>query len=144
MPPLREREGDIPLLLDHYIKHFCSEEGVDLKRFAPEALDILEDYHWPGNVRELENLVQRLALMVTGTVIEARHLPKNVLYASTAHHESLLIPEEGLDFEKEMERIEAAYLRAALSRSDGVKKDAGHLLKLSPRQMKYLCHKHGL
>jgi DNA-binding NtrC family response regulator len=144
MPPLREREGDIPLLLDHYLKHFCAAEGVIPKRVDPEALEILEDYNWPGNVRELENLVQRLVLMVTGTVIQARHLPKNVLYASTAHHESLLIPEEGLDFEKEMERIEAAYLRAALRRTDGIKKDAGSLLKLSPRQMKYLCHKHGL
>lgn len=144
MPPLREREGDIPLLLDHYLRYFCNREGLALKRFDPEALEILEDYSWPGNVRELENLVQRLALMVTGPVIEARHLPKNVLYESTAHHESLLIPEEGIDFEKEMERIEAAYLRAALNRAGGVKKDAGRLLKLSPRQMKYLCHKHGL
>lgn len=144
MPALREREGDIPLLLDHYVKHFCAEEATELKRFDPEAMEILEDYNWPGNVRELENLVQRLVLMVTGPVIQPRHLPKNVLYASNAHHESLLIPEEGIDFEKEMERIEAAYLRAALSRTNGVKKDAGRLLKLSPRQMKYLCHKHGL
>ncbi len=144
MPALREREGDIPLLLDHYVKHFCGEEHLDLKRFDPEALEILEDYNWPGNVRELENLVQRLVLMVTGPVIQARHLPKNILYASTVHQESLLIPEEGIDFEKEMERIEAAYLRAALHRTDGIKKDAGRLLKLSPRQMKYLCHKHGL
>ena len=43
-----------------------------------------------------------------------------------------------------MGRIEAAYLRAALRRTDGVKKEAGKLLKLTPRQMKYLCHKHGL
>lgn len=144
MPPLRDREGDIPLLVDHYTKHFCSTEGIELKRFDPEALDILEDYKWPGNVRELENLMQRLMLMVPAAVIEAHHLPKNVLYASTAHHESLLIPEAGIDFEQEMERIEAAYLRAALRRTDGVKKEAGKLLKLTPRQMKYLCQKHGL
>jgi two-component system response regulator PilR (NtrC family) len=144
MPALREREGDIALLVDHYVRHFCAAEGKESKRLEAEALEILEDYNWPGNVRELENLMQRLVLMVTGQVIEATHLPKNVLYASTARHESLLIPEEGLDFEKEMERIEAAYLRAALRRTNGVKKEAGRLLKLTPRQMKYLCQKHRL
>ncbi len=144
MPALRDREGDIPLLVDHYLKQFCNAENISLKRCAPEALEILEDYNWPGNVRELENLMQRLVLMVTGPAIEARHLPKNVLYASTARSESLLVPEGGIDFEQEMSRIEAAYLRAALNRTDGVKKEAGKLLNLSPRQMKYLCHKHGL
>ena len=144
MPPLREREGDIPLLVDHYTKHFCTTENAELKRFDPEALEILEDYTWPGNVRELENLMQRLVLMVPASVIQAHHLPKNVLYASTARHESMLIPEEGIDFEQEMGRIEAAYLRAALRRTEGVKKEAGKLLNLTPRQMKYLCQKHKL
>jgi len=144
LPPLRDREGDIPLLIDHYLKHFCSQENVEPKHIDPEALEILEEYAWPGNVRELENLVQRLVLMVTGPNIEPRHLPKNVLYATTAQHESLLIPEEGIDFEKELHRIESAYLRAALRRTNGRKAEAGKLLKLTPRQMKYLCRKHDL
>ena len=144
MPALRDRGADIPLLIDHYLKQFCNAESVPLKRCSAEALEVLEDYNWPGNVRELENLIQRLVLMVTGPTIEARHLPKNVLYASTARSESLLIPEDGIDFEQEMTRIEAAYLRAALNRTSGAKKEAGKLLNLSPRQMKYLCHKHGL
>ena len=143
MPALREREGDVALLVDHYLKQFCNSESLPLKHCAPETLEILEDYNWPGNVRELENLMHRLVLMVTGRTIEATHLPKNVLYASTARSESLLIPEGGIDFAEEMGRIEAAYLRAALNRTGGVKKEAGKLLKLTPRQMKYLCHKHG-
>ena len=144
LPPLREREGDIPQLIDHYLKQFCAAEGVPPKRVQPEAMEVLEDYPWPGNVRELENLAQRLVLMVSGTSIEPKHLPKNVLFASTARNESLLVPDEGLDFEKEMERIEAAYLRAALRRTSGIKTKAAKLLNISERQMKYLCHKHGL
>ena len=144
LPPLREREGDIPLLLDHYLKHFCAQENVDVKQIEPEALEILEEYNWPGNVRELENLVQRLVLLVTGPRIAPKNLPKNVLYTTTAQHEAMLIPEEGLDFEKELERIEGAYLRAAIRRTEGRKAEAGKLLKLTPRQMKYLCKKHGL
>ena len=119
LPPLRDRGGDIPLLLDHFFKHFCALENVEVKQIDPEVVEILEEYAWPGNVRELQNLVQRLVLLVSGPRIEPRHLPKNVLYSTTAQHESLLIPEEGLDFEQELQRIENAYLRAALRRSDG-------------------------
>jgi DNA-binding NtrC family response regulator len=144
LPALREREGDIPLLFDHYLKHFCAQENVEVKDIEPEVVEILEEYTWPGNVRELENLVQRLVLLVTGPRIEPRHLPRNVLYTTTTQQESMLIPEEGLDFEQELERIENAYLRAALHRTDGRKAEAGKLLKLTPRQMKYLCKKHGL
>lgn len=144
LPPLRQRQGDIALLIDHYLKRFCTSEGVELKRIDPEAIEILEDYNWPGNVRELENLVQRLVLMIAGNTIESKHLPKNVVFASSARNESLLIPEEGLHFEKEMGRIESAYLQAALRRTSGVKNKAAKLLNLSERQMKYLCHKHGL
>jgi transcriptional regulator with PAS, ATPase and Fis domain len=144
LPPLRQRDGDVPLLFDHYLKHFCAQENVEVKQIDPEVLEILEEYNWPGNVRELENLVQRLVLLVTGPRILPRHLPKNVLYTTTAQQESMLIPDDGIDFEQELERIENAYLCAALRRTDGHKAEAGKLLKLTPRQMKYLCKKHGL
>ncbi len=92
LPPLREREGDIPLLIDHFLRFYCSANSLPLKRAEPDVLEILEDYPWPGNVRELENIVQRLVLMVPGTVITAKHLPQQILYTSTAKQEALLIP----------------------------------------------------
>jgi len=141
LPPLRERRGDIPLLVDHYLRLYCAANRVPLKRMEPEALEILEANPWSGNVRELENLVQRLVLMVEGPVITAKHLPQQVLMASSVTQESLLIPEDGIDFAQEMARIEAAYLQAALRRT-GSKKAAASLLRLSPQQMKYLCRKY--
>jgi DNA-binding NtrC family response regulator len=62
--------------------------------------------------------------------------------SSSAGHESLLIPEKGIDFDKEMARIEAAYLQAALRRSGGKKVVAAHLLRINPQKMKYLCRKY--
>ncbi len=141
LPPLRERRGDIPLLVDHYLRLYCAANRVPLKRIEPEALEILEANPWSGNVRELENLVQRLVLMVEGPVITAKHLPQQVLMASSVTQESLLIPDDGIDFEQEMARIETAYLQAALRRA-GSKKAAATLLHLSPQQMKYLCRKY--
>ncbi len=142
LPPLRARSGDIPLLVDQFLRLYCSANRVPVKRFDPEALDILEEHTWPGNVRELENLVQRLVLMVEGPVILPTHLPQQVLYSSASQQESLLIPEKGIDFDEEMTRIEAAYLKAALRRTEGKKTAAATLLGIDPQRMKYLCRKH--
>ena len=142
LPPLRARTGDIPLLVDQFLRLYCSANRVPVKRFDPEALDILEEHTWPGNVRELENLIQRLVLMVEGPVILPIHLPQQVLYSSATQQESLLIPEKGIDFDEEMTRIEAAYLQAALRRTQGKKTAAAALLRIDPQRMKYLCRKH--
>jgi len=144
LPPLCEREGDIPLLVDHFLRFYCGANNVPLKRLEPEVLEILEDYSWPGNVRELENVVQRLVLMAPGEVIAAKHLPQQILYASTAKQESLLIPEDGISFDEEMARIEVAYLEAALRRTLGRKAEAARLLRMDPQKMKYLCRKYNL
>lgn len=142
LPPLRERPGDLPLLVDHFLRIYCTANNLPLKRFEPEALEILEEHAWPGNVRELENLIQRLVLMVESGSIMVKHLPQQILMSSSAGHESLLIPEKGIDFDKEMARIEAAYLQAALRRSGGKKVAAAHLLRINPQKMKYLCRKY--
>jgi transcriptional regulator with PAS, ATPase and Fis domain len=144
LPPLRDREGDIALLVDHFLRLYCAADEVPLKRMDPEALEVLEDYPWPGNVRELENLIQRLVLMTPGAMIEAKHLPQHILYHSTAKQESLLIPEEGISFDEEIARIEVAYLQAALRRTGGRKAAAARLLRIDPQKMKYLCRKYGL
>ena len=144
LPPLREREGDVALLVGHFLRFYCSANNLPLKRLEPDALSTLEDYSWPGNVRELENLVQRLVLMVPAQVISVTHLPQQILYTSTAKQEALLIPEKGISFDEEMARIEVAYLEAALHRTGGKKVAAATLLGLDPQRMKYLCRKYNL
>lgn len=144
LPPLRERPGDVPLLVNHFLHEHCSANKVALKVIEPEVMTILEDDPWPGNVRELENLVQRLVLMVKGPVIRAEHLPQRILYHSTATQESLLIPDGGVNFDEEIARIEEAYLQAALRRSGGKKVTAAALLHINPQKMKYLCRKYGV
>lgn len=139
IPPLREREGDLPLLLDHFLRVYCAANKKPLKQLQPEVIGILEDYGWPGNVRELENIAQRLVVMNDSPFIAAHHLPQQLLYSSTASQEAILIPEGGVDFDAEMERIEIAYLSAALRRTGGKKSAAAALLRLDPQRMKYLC-----
>jgi two-component system response regulator PilR (NtrC family) len=144
VPPLRDRQGDLPLLVDHFLRLYCTANNKPLKQIDPEALEIMEDYSWPGNVRELENIVQRLVLMSHGPVIEALHLPQQLLQSSAASQQAILIPEDGVDFDVEMERIELAYLTAALNRTKGKKSAAAALLRIDPQRMKYLCRKRKL
>jgi DNA-binding NtrC family response regulator len=144
LPPLRDRPGDVPLLLDHFLRLYCASNNVPLKRLDPEVMQILEEDSWPGNVRELENLVQRLVLMVDGPVVKVQHLPQRLLYNSTTSQEALLIPEGGVNFDQEIAKIEVAYLTAALRRSGGSKIGAARLLQVDKQKMHYLCRKYGI
>jgi DNA-binding NtrC family response regulator len=144
LPPLRDRQTDIPILIDHFLRIYCTANDIPLKQVEPDVVEVLEDYSWPGNVRELENLVQRLSLMVSEQTIRLKHLPQSILHASSAKHEALLIPEGGVSFDEEMARIEMAYLQAALQRTGGRKTAAAALLRMPPQKMKYLCRKYGL
>jgi DNA-binding NtrC family response regulator len=142
LPPLRERDGDIPLLINHFLRLYSDINHLPVKQMEPDVIEILEQYSWPGNIRELENLVQRLVLMVDGPVIMAKHLPQQILVTTTTSQEFLLIPEEGVKFDEEMARIETAYLRAALRRSGDSKVGAARLLHIDKQKMHYLCRKY--
>jgi DNA-binding NtrC family response regulator len=142
VPPLRERGGDIAILVDHFLRIYCASAKKPLKSLQPDVLEILEDYSWPGNVRELENVVQRLVVLVNAPEITPEHLPQQMLQHSAASQEAILIPEDGVNFDAEMQKIEIAYLNAALRRTGGKKTAAASLLQIDPQRMKYLCRKH--
>jgi two-component system nitrogen regulation response regulator NtrX len=75
VPPLRVRKEDIPLLIDHFIRVVCVENGKRLKTLSGEALAYFMTYDWPGNVRELRNMVERLVIMAPADVIGVDDLP---------------------------------------------------------------------
>ncbi|HID10224.1 MAG TPA: sigma-54-dependent Fis family transcriptional regulator, partial [Candidatus Latescibacteria bacterium] len=75
LPPLRERREDIPLLVEHFLKHFGVEGRITI---SPDAMKLLMDYDWPGNVRELENLIERLVVVGAGPQVRPEDLPPEV------------------------------------------------------------------
>jgi two-component system nitrogen regulation response regulator GlnG len=79
LPPLRERQGDLKLLLDHFLKRFNSQLGKSITSISPEALSLMESYSWPGNIRELQGAVRRAMLMATGPTIVPELLPKEII-----------------------------------------------------------------
>jgi two-component system nitrogen regulation response regulator NtrX len=73
--PLRERQDDIPLLIEHFLDSFCQREGRQRKMMLPEAVELMRRYDWPGNVRELKNIIERLVIMTPGTTISINQIP---------------------------------------------------------------------
>jgi len=78
-PPLRERIGDIPLLVDRYLQEFNEQTGKDISGFDDFAMQVLQKYHWPGNVRELVNVVERAVVLCRDTVLTAQELPEKLI-----------------------------------------------------------------
>lgn len=77
-PALRERIGDIPLLIERFLGEFNEQTGKQVERFSEEALNILQQYDWPGNIRELINVVERSVVLSKGSVIGSQDLPENL------------------------------------------------------------------
>jgi two-component system nitrogen regulation response regulator GlnG len=76
LPPLRERDDDLPLLVRHYLRRFGRELGREVQEVAPESLERLHGYSWPGNIRELQSVLKQALLRASGTVLLPAFLPE--------------------------------------------------------------------
>lgn len=78
IPPLRKRPQDIPLLAEHYLKHFNIANRKKIKAISKDALECLKEYSWPGNVRELKNIIERAVVLANSEMIETAQLPDDI------------------------------------------------------------------
>lgn len=134
VPPLREREGDVPLLIHHFVKRHCQEKEIPLKRLSKAAVETLDRYPWPGNVRELENLIERLVILTDGDEIDLDDLPPRFIQCQATRSNSLLdisLGESGMDLKKTLDDLENHLIMEALRRANGVKNRAANLLGLN-------------
>ncbi len=75
LPPLRERENDLRILAEYFLRKYSNEFGKDIRTLAPETLKLLEQYHWPGNVRELESVMKQSLLTARGNILLPEFVP---------------------------------------------------------------------
>ncbi|MBL8217420.1 MAG: sigma-54-dependent Fis family transcriptional regulator [Bryobacterales bacterium] len=136
VPTLRERAEDIPLLVDYFLDKVCRQEAIPMRSVSPEAMDYLCLFPWPGNVRQLENSIEN-AVALSGdrhTLYTGDfHLPLQQVtrrVEETVESPFLSLPEQGIDFEETMGRIELQILEQALRRTGGNKTQAAEILKL--------------
>jgi len=137
LPPLRERKGDIALLVRHFLQLQSRKRDLAPVRIEAEALSQLERYRWPGNVREVENLIERLVILSEDGVIRLSDLPEYIreetfsLQKEDVGLQELRLPPNGVDLNGFMQTIEDRLILQALSRTGGNKTLAAELLRLN-------------
>jgi two-component system response regulator PilR (NtrC family) len=146
IPPLRDRDGDLPLLAQHFLEKYALELGKDVKKISAYAMDILGQYPFPGNVRELENIVERSVALETSNIVLPESLTlsnfKGTLFNEDRRHTDLT--PSGIDLDKVMASIERDYIIRAMEIARGSKQRAAQLLGISMRSLRYRLDKLGL
>ena len=151
VPPLREREGDVPLLVQHFLERYATEFGSPVRSISREALDVLEAYPWPGNVRELRNAVERMVLLARDETLGREDLPAEIggtragaagvpSVQGGAADGAFALPPGGVD----LADLERSLVEQALRRARGNQTRAGKLLGLNREQIRYRVEKFGL
>ncbi|MGQ9576638.1 MAG: sigma-54-dependent transcriptional regulator [Thermoguttaceae bacterium] len=151
LPPLRDRQGDIPRLAAAFLERFCKKNNLPLKKFSSEAMVQMESYPWPGNVGQLRNVVERTAILCDGERIEPRHLPAEIRLAMPSPSVSQL-PRTWAEFKRlkhqvkqtAVRELERRFLIQALERCGGNVSRTAEDLGIQRTNLHTLMRKYGL
>jgi two-component system, NtrC family, response regulator AtoC len=137
LPALRERRGDIRMLVNYYVDRYNREFRKRVRGVSPEALALLEQYRWPGNVRELRNAIERAMLLTDRDLLGSEDFST---LSRTAVAATFRLPPEGVN----LEEVERQLVVQALERCGGNQTHAGALLGINRDQVRYRIEKFGL
>ncbi|PIE56458.1 MAG: Fis family transcriptional regulator [Desulfobulbus propionicus] len=149
VPPLRERKGDVPVLVEHFLKKYARLLGKEVQTISSYGMEVLMNYDFPGNVRELENIIERGVALESSNII----LPDNLIVSSRRRNgdsskEPLFIAAEDENelFERGLEDVlvdvEKKMILHALDKAGNSKMQAADLLKISFRSLRYKTKKY--
>ena len=127
LPPLKERRGDIPLLISHILKRLSATRDTVVEKFSNDAMEVLLNYDYPGNVRELENIIEHALIVCQDKVIERSHLPLSLQGRIT----SPPTEEEGRPFGREIEFSEKTLILDTLRKYNWNKGKAASALQIN-------------
>jgi two-component system nitrogen regulation response regulator GlnG len=160
LPPLRERGGDVQLLIGYVLANCTKKMDKDVRSISPEALDILLSYTWPGNVRELQSVIRQTVLQTNGPVILPEFLPKAVHRApetGTPEHREGTLAEGLASFVDEriaansqeiyaevLEMMERSVLKRVLARTEGNQSQAARMLGITRASLRHKLQSLGI
>lgn len=138
IPPLRNRREDIPLLVDHFLEHFCSRHKCQPKRMSAEAMQLLIAAAWPGNVRQLRNVVERMVITCDGDSIPQSALPRELRSVPRGNP---TLPGSLADA---LDECEKNTIQLALEACNHHRENTAKALGISLRSLHYKMSRHGL
>ena len=137
LKPLRERDGDIPVLLEYFLKRFNTSCNRNIEGFSEEAMDALIAYPYPGNIRELKHLVEQIVVLNGSTKIDIGDLPPNITRRKGAFH----LP-TGNDMS--LQDLEKKYISFILGRTRGMRGQAASILGINRKTLSHKITKYGI
>ncbi|MES9972292.1 MAG: sigma-54 dependent transcriptional regulator [Candidatus Thiodiazotropha sp.] len=143
LPPLRQRPGDIQLLLTGLTGELAASYKLRPPLYSKAVVKLLNSYNWPGNVRELKNFSERMLILFSGRKVEVENLPQEFrTTASSQDHASnrFLLPDQGLN----MDELEASLIKQALVKTFGNRSKAARMLGLSRDTLLYRIKKYAI
>ncbi len=141
IPPLRERREDIFSLIEFFIEKYSKENLKDKFEISKEAADQILKYNFPGNVRELENIIERAVVLARGNTITLKDLPMNVSGFKSEEHFEI---NDSQTLTDQVEALEKKLIYDALQNSNGNQTQAGKILGLTERNLRYKMKKYGI
>jgi len=136
LPPLCERKGDIPLLVDYFLKRWAERLKKPVVTADKEAMDKLISYRWPGNVRELENVIERAIVLAESDRITVQDLPPTIRHGGEASVGDIE-RDDVISIKKASRALEERLIRRALDQTAGNRTQAAKLLEISHRALLY-------
>jgi DNA-binding NtrC family response regulator len=144
LPPLRERSGDLELLLQRLNSDLAKKHRLEPPRYTPAAIKVMERYAWPGNIRELRNLCERMTILRSGKTLDVTHLPAEIRASTdcepSAQADAFYLPIGGVN----LQDVETRLIQQALEREGGNRSRAARLLGLSRDTLLYRLKKYEL
>lgn len=147
LPPLRERTGDIPLLMDHFLKEMSERMKREVRGFSRAARKVMTTYEWPGNIRQLRNAVERMLVMDNDGLLDVDGLPPEMKHLVTEGMDSELAEvHAGADglVGRPLNEVEKYYIQRALELTDGNRKETARMLGIGERTLYRKINEYGL
>ncbi|MCA9009709.1 MAG: sigma-54-dependent Fis family transcriptional regulator, partial [Planctomycetaceae bacterium] len=138
VPSLRDRREDIPLLVEHFLRHFCERHNREFREVAPDAMRMLTAAPWPGNVRQLRNMMERLVVTLTGDLIRACDLPPELTPRAASRSAAVRTLAEAV------EECERDAIAVALEACEFHREKTAQRLGVSVRTLHYKMGRYGL
>ena len=134
LPPLRERSEDLPVLLNHFIQHFSSENGLPPVELTDETIQVLRNYGWPGNIRELRNFCENTVVLKRGNKVTPYDLDPKFSALDDVRTAVSVTPEANAS-SLSKEENEKRLLRSALIKASGNRTKAAEFMGISRRTL---------
>jgi len=144
LAPLRNRQDDIQILVDYYLKLYSKEMNTPVKKIDPKVMSLFQNYRWPGNIRELSNAIRSAVVLADGT-IEAEHLPTSIRFSEEKVVEKpAVVTNKDAVLRDVLKKVEREHIMATLQKTDWNRTEAAKILGIDYKTLYNKIREHNI